>query len=85
MGGAFALFGAFLAFAVPISVPLFAQRWRTLGIIVGLVALFFALVSYDLANPGGLTQVFGPFVFGLMLFGFGAGVIAKFVMMLGRR
>jgi hypothetical protein len=85
MGGAIAIVGALLAFAVPIAVPLFAQRWRTLGIIVGLGALFFAWVSYDLANPAGATQAFGPFVFGLMLFGFAAGVIAKFVMLTGRR
>lgn len=85
MGGTIAIVGALLAFAVPIAVPLFAQRWQTLGIIVGLGALFFAWVSYDLTNPDGATQAFGPFVFGLMLFGFAAGVIAKFVMLTGRR
>ena len=85
MGGAIALIGAFLAFSVPIAVPLFAQRWRTLAIVVGLGALFFAWVSYDLANPTGMTQALGPFAFGLMLFGFAAGVIAKFVMLVGRR
>ena len=85
MGGAIALIGAFLAFSVPIAMPLFAQRWRTLGIVVGLGALFFAYVSYDLANPAGMTQLLGPFTFGLMLFGFAAGVIAKFVMLLGQR
>ena len=85
MGGAVALIGAFLAFSVPIAVPLFAQRWRTLGIVVVIGALLFAWVSYDLANPAGMTQALGPFMFGLMLFGFAAGVIAKFVMLVGRR
>lgn len=85
MGGAIALIGAFLAFSIPIAVPLSAQRWRTLGTVVALGALFFAWVSYDLSNPAGATQALGPFTFGLMLFGFAAGVIAKFVMLLGRR
>jgi uncharacterized membrane protein len=85
MGGAIALIGAFLAFSVSIAVPLFAQRWRTLAIVIGLGVLFFAYVSYDLTNATGMTQLLGPFTFGLMLFGFAAGVIAKFVMLVGRR
>ena len=85
MSGAFALIGAFLAFMVPIAVPLFAQRWQSFGIVVAVGAAFFAWVTYDLAKPTGITQAFGSFVFGLMLFGFAAGVIAKFVMLLGRR
>ena len=80
MSGVLALVAAFLAFMVPIAVPLFVQRWRTLGIVVVAGVLFFAWVS-----PGGITQELGPFVFGLMLLGFAAGVIAKFVMLVGRR
>ncbi|WP_421760367.1 hypothetical protein [Devosia sp.] len=85
MGGIFALILAFVAFAVAIAMPLFAQRWTTLAIMVAGAVLFFGFVTYDLPHPDGITQVLGPFVFGLMLFGFAAGVIAKFVMLLGRR
>jgi len=85
MGGVIALFTALLAFGIPIAVPLFAQRWRTLGIVALLGALFFAWVNFDLAAPDGVTQALGPFTFGLMLFGFAAGVIAKFVMLVSRR
>ena len=85
MGGIFALILAFVAFAVAIAVPLFAQRWKTLALMVAGAVPFFWFVTYDLPHPDGITQVLGPFVFGLMLFGFAAGVIAKFVMLLGRR
>ncbi len=85
MGGIFALILAFVAFAVAIAMPLFAQRWKTVGIMVAGAVLFFGFVTYDLPHPDGITQVLGPFVFGLMLFGFAGGVIAKFVMLLGRR
>ena len=85
MTGALALIGAFLAFIVPVTIPLFAQRWRTLGIVAAVGVLFFLWVNLDLSNPAGITQAFGPFLFGLALFGFAAGVIAKFVMLTGRR
>jgi hypothetical protein len=85
MGGVIAIVTALLAFGIPIAVPLFAQRWRTLVILLGLGALFFAWVNLDLASPDGITQTLGPFTFGLMLFGFAAGAIAKFVMLLSRR
>lgn len=85
MTGALALIGAFLSFIVPLGVPLFAQRWRTLGIVAVIGVLFFVWVNLDLGNPAGVTQAFGPFLFGLMLFGFAAGVIAKFVMLTARR
>jgi hypothetical protein len=85
MSGALALIGAFLSFIVPVAIPLFAQRWRTLGIVAALGAAFFLWVNADLANPTGISQTLGPFLFGLMLFGFAAGVIAKFVMLTARR
>ncbi|WP_423068590.1 hypothetical protein [Devosia sp. CN2-171] len=85
MSGVIALVAAFLAFSVPIGVPLFVQNWRSFAIVVAAGALFFTWVTFDLANPAGMTQALGPFVFGLALFGFGAGVIAKFVMLLERR
>lgn len=85
MSGAFALVAAFLAFAIPIAVPLFAQTWRSFAIVLAAGALFFTWVTFDLANPAGMTQALGSFVFGLALFGFAAGAIAKFVMLLGRR
>ena len=85
MSGVIALVAAFLAFAVPLGVPLFTQSWRSFAIIIAAGVLFFTWVTFDLANPAGMTQALGPFVFGLALFGFAAGVIAKFVMLLGKR
>lgn len=85
MGGIIALVAAFLAFMVALAIPLMVQTWRRLAIVVVVAALFFGFVTYDLPHPDGITQLFGPFLFGLMLFGFAAGVIAKFVMLLGRR
>ncbi|WP_055048546.1 hypothetical protein [Devosia sp. A16] len=85
MSGVIAIVAALLAFGIPIAVPLFAQRWRTLAILLVLGVLFFGWVTLDLATPGGITQALGPFTFGLMLFGFAAGAIAKFVMLLSRR
>ena len=85
MSGVLALVGAFLAFMIPIAVPLFAQRWRTLAIIAALGSAFFTWANTDLANPNGMAQMLGTFLLGLMLFGFAAGVIAKFVMLAGRR
>jgi len=85
MSGVIAIITALLAFGIPIAVPLFAQRWRTLLILLVLGALFFGWVTLDLAAPDGITQSLGPFTFGLMLFGFAAGVIAKFVMLVSRR
>ena len=79
-----ALVGALLSFAVPLAIPLFAQRWRTFAIILALAAAFFGWLTWDLqrASPGG--NWIGPFLGGLMLFGFGAGAVAKFVMLLGK-
>jgi hypothetical protein len=85
MSGVIALVAAFLAFAVPIAVPLFATTWRSFAIVVAAGALFFTWVTYDLANPMGITQLLGAFLCGLALFGFAGGVVAKFVMLLGRR
>ena len=85
MSGALALVAAFLAFMVPVAIPLFAQSWRAFGAIVALGLLFFTWATLDLANPTGVTQALGTFVLGLALFGFAAGVIAKFVMLVGRR
>lgn len=85
MSGILAVVAALLAFGVPIAIPLFAQRWQTLTIVAAAGISFFVMVNFDLDNPAGISQAFGPFLFGLMLFGFAAGVIAKFVMLVGRR
>lgn len=85
MSGVVAIVTALLAFGIPIAVPLFAQRWRTLLILVVLGVLFFAWVNLDLATPDGVTHALGTFTFGLMLFGFAGGVIAKFVMLISKR
>jgi hypothetical protein len=85
MSGLAALFGAFIAFLVPMAVPLAAQRLQSLGIITVIGIAIFIWIDIDLGNPAGVTQSLGPFVFGLMLFGFAAGVIAKFVMLVAKR
>lgn len=85
MSGALALVAAFLAFAIPIAVPLFVTSWRGFAIVVGVGALFFTWVTFDLSTPTGVTQLLGPFILGLALVGFAGGVVAKFVMLLGRR
>lgn len=85
MNGVFAIFGAFVAFVIPMALPLAAQRLQSLGIIATIGIAVFVWIDIDLGNPDGVTQSLGPFVFGLMLFGFAAGVIAKFVMLMGKR
>ena len=85
MNGVFAIVGAFLAFIIPMSIPLLAQRWQTLGLIATIGIGLFVWIDIDLGNPAGVTQSVGAFVFGLMLFGFAAGVIAKVVMLAVRR
>lgn len=83
MAGVFALVAAFLAFVVPMALPLFAQRWRSFAIQLVLAGLFFAWLNADVtANSGG--GAIGAFLGGLMLVGFGAGAIARFVMLLAR-
>ena len=85
MSGALALVAAFFAFALPISLVLFVTSWRGLAAVVAAGLLFFTWVTFDLTNPAGVTQALGSFLLGLALIGFAAGVIAKFVMLLGRR
>lgn len=84
MGGAIAIFAGLLCFAVPLAIPLFVQRWRSFAITVALGAAFFAWLTVDIEKAAGAHWL-GPFLGGLMLFGFAAGVIAKFVMLLARR
>lgn len=88
--GAFAIIAAALSFLVPAAIPLFAQRWRTFAIILGLGVVFFAWLTWDIQSASidgqtGSDNWIGPFVGGLMLFGFAGGAIAKFVMLVGRR
>lgn len=87
--GTVAIIAAVLSFLVPLAIPLFAQRWRTFVVILTLAVAFFAWLTWDLqraslGDPLGGGNWIGPFLGGLMLFGFGAGAIAKFVMLLGR-
>lgn len=83
MAGLLAIFGSFLAFVVPLAIPLFVQRWRTLALVVGAAVVFFGWLTWDLARPDNGNWI-GPFFGGLMLFGFAGGVIAKFVMLVGQ-
>ncbi len=85
MAGAVAIAASILAFLVPLAIPLFAQRWRTFFVILVLATLFFAWLTWDLARPAGGGHWIGSFLGGLMLFGFAAGAVAKFVMLLARR
>ena len=85
MSGIFAVFAGLLCFIVPLAVPLFAQRWRTFAIVVALAVAFFGWLTWDIGRAGEAHWI-GSFLGGLMLFGFAAGTIAKFVMLLvGRR
>jgi multisubunit Na+/H+ antiporter MnhB subunit len=72
MVGYFAILFAVLAFLVP-------------------MAVFFSWLNWDIqraategANPEN-ANMFGPFLGGLMLFGFAGGAIAKLVMLISRR
>lgn len=82
--GIWALFLAFLSFVLPMAIPLFVQRWRTLLLVVGLGVAFFAWLTVEMPNPGSIPSGIGAFLGGLMLFGFAGGVIARLVQMLGR-
>lgn len=83
--GTLAIILAFICFLVPMAVPLFAQRWRTLVIVLLLGAVFFGWLTLEMDTPGTIPAGIGAFLGGLMLFGFAAGAIAKFVALVGRR
>ena len=83
MGGVLALIVSVLAFAVPLAVVLFTMRWRSYAVVLALGAAFFWWLDMDIRTaPGG--GAIGAFLGGMMLVGFGAGAIAKFVMLVGR-
>ncbi len=84
MGGTIAIFAGLLCFAVPLAIPLFTQRWRSFAIVIALAVAFFAWLTWDIGRAGNAHWI-GPFLGGLMLFGFAAGTIAKFVMLVSRR
>lgn len=81
--GTLALLAAALAFLVPLAVPLFVQRWRTLLVVVLAGAALLTWLWFDI-DASGSRHWLGTFLAGLMLAGFGFGVIAKFAMLLGR-
>ena len=83
--GTLAIILAFICFLVPMAVPLFAQRWRTLVIVLLLGVVFFGWLTLEMDTPGTIPAGIGAFLGGLMLFGFAAGAIAKFVALVGRR
>jgi hypothetical protein len=86
MAGLFAIVASFLAFVVPLGVPLLAQRWRSYFITLAIGAAFFAWLTWDIGRQAPGTEGFpGAFLGGLMLFGFAGGAIARFVMLLSRR
>lgn len=83
MEGVLALFASLLAFVVPLALMLFLQRWRTFLVAVAASVAVFIAMTVDFVSGG--TAIVGQFLAGLMLFGFAAGTIAKFVMLLTRR
>ena len=86
MDSILAIIAATLAFAVPLAIPLFVQRWPTFLIVLAAAAVFFSWLTLDLQQiPPGEQALIGPLLGGLMLMGFGAGAVAKFVMLIGRR
>ncbi len=85
MDALFALVLAVLAFAVPMAVPLFTQRWRSLGVVVMGGVLFFTWLTVEMPVEGTLPHGIGAFLGGLMLFGFAGGTLARFVSLLGRK
>jgi hypothetical protein len=80
-----ALLLGFFSFVVPMAIPLMAQRWRTLLAILAVGAVFFGWLTLEMPVAGSIPAGIGAFLGGLMLFGFAAGTIARFVMLLGRR
>lgn len=87
MSGIVAIVAAFLAFVVPLAITLLVQQWRTFFMVLAAAVAFFGWLTLDLqrGEPSGLAALLGPLLGGLMLFGFAAGAIAKFVMLVGRR
>lgn len=86
MGGLVAIIASFFAFMVPVGIPLLAQRWRSYLVTLALGAAFFAWLTWDIGRqPPGAESFPGPFLGGLMLFGFAGGAIARFVMLVSRR
>ena len=85
MAGIVAIAASLLAFLVPLAIPLFAQRWKSFLIVVGLAAAFFGWLTWDMRQAApGQPHWIGAFLGGLMLFGFVGGAIAKFVMLVAR-
>ena len=86
MAGLFAIVASFLAFMVPLGIPLLAQRWRSFFVTLAFGAAFFAWLTWDIGRqPAGTESFPGAFLGGLMLFGFAGGAVARFVMLLSRR
>ena len=83
--GGFAILAATLSFLVPMAVPLFATRWRTLLIVLAAGAVFFAWLTVEMPVPGTIPAGIGSFLGGLMLTGFAFGMIAKAVSLVGRK
>lgn len=86
MAGFLAIIVSVLAFVVPVGIPLLAQRWRSYLVVLALGAAFFAWLSWEIERqPPDIESFPGPFLGGLMLFGFAGGAIARFVMLVSRR
>lgn len=80
-----ALLLGFFSFVVPMAIPLMAERWRTLALVAVAGVGFFAWMTLEMPVAGSIPAVIGAFLGGMMLFGFAAGMIARFVMLVGRR
>lgn len=86
MAGFFAIVLSVLAFMIPVGIPLLAGRWRSYLVVLALGAAFFAWLDWEIGRQPPEAEGFpGPFLGGLMLFGFIGGAIARFVMLVSRR
>jgi len=85
MSGLVAVFVSALAFIVSLAIPLATRRWRSFAVVVVLAAIFFAWLDADIGHASATApSAVGPFIGGLMLVGFAAGAVARFVMLLSR-
>lgn len=86
MGGVIAIVVAVLAFMLSFALPMLTRRWRSFALVLALGAAFFGWVSWDLGQQPPDAQSFpGAFIAGLMLAGFSAASLARFVMLISRQ
>lgn len=83
--GFWALILAGLCFIGAMALPLALPGWRSLLVVSVVAGLFFGWIAIEIEVPGSPAQAIGSFLAGLLLVGYAAGAIAKFVALIGRR